>query len=85
MQPGRVWVDCASCKRSRRYRVANLLDWFGPDISTLDLLRHLTASCRYQRADFERWQVDGEEWITLGELLELALRLGLVAAPRRLQ
>jgi hypothetical protein len=35
--------------------------------------------------DFERWQVDGEEWITLGELLELALRLGLVAAPRRLQ
>ncbi|MCJ2087783.1 hypothetical protein MKK88_17610 [Methylobacterium sp. E-005] len=48
--PGRVWVDCAACRRSGRYRVASLLDRFGPDISTLDLLRHLTASCRYQRA-----------------------------------
>jgi len=35
--------------------------------------------------DFERWQVDGREWITLGELLAMAMRLGLVAAPRRLQ
>lgn len=49
VQPGRVWVDCASCKRSGRYSVANLLQQFGPDISTTDLLRHLTASCRYQR------------------------------------
>ena len=50
VQPGRVWVDCASCKRSGRYSVANLLEQYGPDISTVDLLRHLTASCRYQRA-----------------------------------
>ena len=28
--------------------------------------------------DFERWQVDGGEWITLGDLLALALRLGLM-------
>lgn len=47
---GRVWVDCASCKRSGRYSVAGLLEQFGPDISTVDLLRHLTVSCRHQRA-----------------------------------
>lgn len=47
--PGRVWIDCASCKRSGRYSIASLLERFGPDISTTDLLRHLTASCRYQR------------------------------------
>ena len=50
VQPGRVWVDCASCKRSGRYSVASLLERFGPDISTTDLLRHVTASCRYQRS-----------------------------------
>ena len=49
VQPGRVYVDCATCKRSGRYSVASLLEQFGPDISTLDLLRTLTASCRYQR------------------------------------
>lgn len=49
VQPGRVYIDCASCKRSGRYSVANLLEQFGPDISTLDLLRVLTVSCRYQR------------------------------------
>ena len=47
--PGRVWVDCASCKRSGRYSVASLLERFEPDISTVDLLRLLTASCRRQR------------------------------------
>jgi hypothetical protein len=46
---GRVRVDCASSKRSGRYTVASLIERFGPDISTVDLLRHLTASCRYQR------------------------------------
>jgi len=50
VQPGRVYVDCSSCKRSGRYTVASLRERFGPDISTLDVLRHLTASCRYQRA-----------------------------------
>jgi hypothetical protein len=49
VQPGRACVDCASCRRSGRYSVANLLERYGPDISTVDLLRHLTASCRYQR------------------------------------
>ncbi len=49
VQPGRVWVDCASCRRSGRYSVASLLERFGPDAATLDVLRHLTASCRHQR------------------------------------
>ena len=49
VQSGRVWVDCASCKRSGRYSVASLLSQYGPDISSVDLLRHLTASCRHQR------------------------------------
>jgi hypothetical protein len=35
--------------------------------------------------EFERWQVDGGEWITLGELLALALRLGLCDSPGALQ
>ena len=50
LELGRVYVDCASCKRSGRYTVASLRERFGLDISTLDVLRHLTASCRYQRA-----------------------------------
>lgn len=49
VQPGRMYIDCASCKRSGRYSVASLLERHGPDISTADLLRHLTASCRNQR------------------------------------
>ncbi|MGU3403369.1 hypothetical protein [Methylobacterium brachiatum] len=49
IQPGRVYVDCSSCKRSGRYTVASLRERFGPDMSTLDVLRTLTASCRYQR------------------------------------
>ncbi|SFJ67253.1 hypothetical protein [Methylobacterium brachiatum] len=49
VQPGRVWVDCASCKRSGRYSVATLLERYGPNISSIDLLRTLTASCQYQR------------------------------------
>ena len=47
--PGRVYVDCASCNRSGRYTVASLIGRYGADISTIDLLRHLTASCRHQR------------------------------------
>jgi hypothetical protein len=49
-EPGRVYVDCATCKRSGRYTVASLIGRYGANISTVDLLRHLTASCRYQRA-----------------------------------
>ncbi len=48
--PSRVYVDCATCKRSGRYTVVSLIGRYGADISTLDLLRHLTAACRYQRA-----------------------------------
>ena len=49
LRPGRVYVDCASCKRSGRYTVASLLDRYGSDISTSDLLRHLTSSCSHHR------------------------------------
>jgi hypothetical protein len=35
--------------------------------------------------NFELWQVDGGEWITLGDLLALAVRLGLMDSPGRLQ
>ncbi|MFB0491344.1 hypothetical protein ABIE45_003930 [Methylobacterium sp. OAE515] len=35
--------------------------------------------------DFEHWQVDGGEWITLGDLLALALRQGLMDGPGRIQ
>lgn len=49
VEAGRVYVDCATCRRSGRDTVASLIDRYGADISTLDLLRHLTASCRYQR------------------------------------
>ncbi|MEG9526828.1 MAG: hypothetical protein MIL41_13830 [Hyphomicrobiales bacterium] len=35
--------------------------------------------------DFERWQVDGGEWITLGDLLTLARRRGLMDGPGALQ
>lgn len=51
---GRVYVDCTTCKRSSRYTVASLIDRYEADISTLDLLRHLTASFRYQRAPGRR-------------------------------
>ncbi|KAA0122130.1 hypothetical protein CIW48_19195 [Methylobacterium sp. P1-11] len=50
---GRVYVDCATCKRSGRYTVASLINRYGVDISTIDLLRHLTASCHHQRAPGE--------------------------------
>ncbi|KQS85744.1 hypothetical protein ASG32_17795 [Methylobacterium sp. Leaf361] len=35
--------------------------------------------------DFERWQVDGGEWMSLSDLLALALRHGLVDGPGRAQ
>lgn len=31
VQPGRFWVDCASCKRSGHYIVASGLRPYGPD------------------------------------------------------
>lgn len=35
--------------------------------------------------DFERWRVDGGDWISLDDLLVLALRRGLMDGPGRLQ
>ncbi|MCJ2092088.1 MULTISPECIES: hypothetical protein [unclassified Methylobacterium] len=33
----------------------------------------------------ERWQINGGEWVSLGELLALAARLGLVGGPGLVQ
>ncbi len=46
----RVRVECATCKRQGSYRVSGLIERYGADIRQIDLLRHLTASCRYQRS-----------------------------------
>ncbi|MCJ2126444.1 hypothetical protein [Methylobacterium sp. J-077] len=35
--------------------------------------------------DFENWRVDGGAWLTAGDLLALAIRLGLNAGVGRLQ
>lgn len=35
--------------------------------------------------DFERWRVDGAEWLSIGDLLTLAMHLGLSAGVGRLQ
>ncbi|QGY01481.1 hypothetical protein MMSR116_05875 [Methylobacterium mesophilicum SR1.6/6] len=45
----RLTVDCATCRRHGSYRLDGLMQRFGPEISTLDLLRALTTSCRHQR------------------------------------
>lgn len=45
----RVRVECTTCKRQGSYRVSGLIERYGADISQIDLVRHLTASCRYQR------------------------------------
>jgi hypothetical protein len=45
-----VTVECSTCNQRSRYRIAGLAERFGPDISSADLLRALTASCRLQRA-----------------------------------
>ncbi|APT31950.1 hypothetical protein MCBMB27_02659 [Methylobacterium phyllosphaerae] len=45
----RLAIDCATCRRHGSYRLDGLMQRFGPEISTLDLLRALTASCRHQR------------------------------------
>ena len=45
----RLAINCATCRRHGSYRLDGLMARFGPEISTLDLLRALTASCRHQR------------------------------------
>jgi hypothetical protein len=45
----RLAIDCATCRRHGSYRLDGLMRRFGPEVSTLDLLRALTASCRHQR------------------------------------
>jgi len=45
----RLTVDCAACRRHGSYRLDGLMTRFGPEISTLDLLRALTAFWCHQR------------------------------------
>ena len=45
----RLAIDCATCSRHGSFRLDGLMQRFGPEISTLDLLRALTASYRHQR------------------------------------
>lgn len=45
----RLTVDCSACRRHGSYRLDKLMERFGADISTVDLLRALTVSCRHQR------------------------------------
>ncbi|QEE41329.1 MULTISPECIES: hypothetical protein [unclassified Methylobacterium] len=35
--------------------------------------------------DYENWRVDGSDWLTVGGLLALAIRLGLNVGVGRLQ
>lgn len=42
-------MERATCKRQGSYRISGLIERYGADIGHLDLLRHVTASCRYQR------------------------------------
>ena len=44
-----VVVECLSCRRRGVYGTAGLVARFGSATSHLDLLRHLSASCRHQR------------------------------------
>jgi hypothetical protein len=55
-----------------------------PVLEAVEALRALGYSV-VPDDDFERWQVNGGEWITLGDLLALALRLGLTDSPGPVQ
>lgn len=44
----RLAIDYATCGRHGSYRLDGLMERFGPEISTHQLLRALTASCRRQ-------------------------------------
>jgi len=45
----RLTVDCSACRRHGSYRLDRLMEQYGAGISTLDLLRALTSTCRHQR------------------------------------
>lgn len=45
----RVRVECATCRRRGSYRVSGLIERYSADITHVDLLRLLTASCQFQR------------------------------------
>lgn len=45
----RIAVECLSCRRRGVYAMLGLLERFGHSMSQLDVLRHLSASCRHQR------------------------------------
>ncbi|AYO82691.1 hypothetical protein [Methylobacterium brachiatum] len=44
----RITVECPTCKRYGSYRIAGLIERFGPKITGPELLSALTASCRYR-------------------------------------
>lgn len=46
---GRVRIACETCKRRGSWSVARLAERHGAEIDLLDLLRLLTATCRWQR------------------------------------
>ncbi|MCJ2116566.1 hypothetical protein MKK65_08230 [Methylobacterium sp. J-001] len=54
---------------------------------TLEALAALQAHGHNVEPDEEsdRWRIDGREWISHGDLLALALRLGLVDGPGLVQ
>lgn len=51
---GRVRVACNHCERAGSYSVARLGEKHGAEIDLGDLLRLLTASCKWQRRPGER-------------------------------
>lgn len=55
-----------------------------PVLEAMTVLRLLGHTVEHD-GEFEKWRVDGGEWITLLDMLTLALRLGLRRGPQRLQ
>lgn len=45
----RIAVECLSCRRRGEFAILGLLARFGHGMPQLDVLRHLSASCRHQR------------------------------------
>ncbi|MCJ2053962.1 hypothetical protein [Methylobacterium sp. J-070] len=61
-----------------------MLGEFDPMSEVVEALRALGHTV-VPNADFDRWQVDEGEWLTSGDLLSLAIRLGLLDSPWMLQ
>ena len=61
-----------------------MLGEFDPMSEVVEALRTLGHTV-VPNEDFDHWQVDEGEWLTSGDLLALALRLGLMDSPGTLQ